>query len=123
MSWRPIHTAPGARDPGDAMPSGVAVEVPAPLTEQDEQVLHQLQHIGDPTAGGAPTHADYTTEERRNIERIRESMHITHDPRLAGTGAVLHLCAPDNRFIAPTTYPRVHRLQDRAKAQDRLMRR
>lgn len=114
--------APGARDPGDAVPPGVAVQSPAPLTEGDEQVLHQLQHIGDPTAGGAPPHADYTAEEKRNIERVREYMRITYDPKLASAEAVAHLCAPGNRFIAPTTFPDIHTLEQYAEAHGRLMR-
>lgn len=114
--------APGARDPGDAVPPGVAVEMPAPLTEQDERVLHQLQHIGDPTAGGAPPHAPYTAEERRSIERVRDFMRITHDPRLAGAEAVRHLCAPGSRLVAPTTFPGLRTLEDFAEAQRQLMR-
>ncbi|MBX6382615.1 MAG: ester cyclase [Acetobacteraceae bacterium] len=114
--------APGARDPGDAVPPGVAAEVPAPLTETDEQVLHQLQNVGDPTAGGAPPHAGYTAEERRNIERVREYMRIIFDPKLASGEAVAHLCAPGNRFIAPSTFPDIQTLEDYAEAHARLMR-
>ncbi len=34
------------RDPGDAVPPGVAVETPEPLNESDEQVKERLEDIG-----------------------------------------------------------------------------
>jgi hypothetical protein len=34
------------RDPGDAVPPGVAVKHPAPLTEHDREVLRQLEQMG-----------------------------------------------------------------------------
>lgn len=37
------------RDPGDAVPPGVAVRTPAPLSEQDRQVQEKLEHLGDET--------------------------------------------------------------------------
>ena len=33
------------RDPGDAVPPGVAAATPAPLTETDEAVLHTLEEM------------------------------------------------------------------------------
>lgn len=36
------------RDPGDAVPEGVAVEEPAPLTEHDKEVKRRLEELGSP---------------------------------------------------------------------------
>ena len=35
--------APGGRDPGDAVPPGVAVQSPAPLSAEDQAVLEKLE--------------------------------------------------------------------------------
>ncbi len=34
-------------DPGDAVPPGVAVQTPEPLTEEDEKVKETLEHLGE----------------------------------------------------------------------------
>ena len=39
--------AKGGRDPGDAVPPGVAVERPAPLTEQDQKAREKLERLGE----------------------------------------------------------------------------
>jgi hypothetical protein len=41
---------PKDRDPGDAVPSGVAVQHPAPLTEQEQAVKRKLEEM--PAAAG-----------------------------------------------------------------------
>ncbi len=48
-------------------------------------------------------------------------MRIAYPPGRAGAQAVAHLCAPGNRFIAPTTFPDVHTLEDYAEDHGRLM--
>lgn len=35
------------RDPGDAVPPGVAVQTPEPLSENDKKVQDKLNHLGD----------------------------------------------------------------------------
>ncbi len=35
------------RDPGDAVPPGVAVQTPTPLSENDKAVKEKLEHLGD----------------------------------------------------------------------------
>lgn len=35
------------RDPGDAVPPGVAPVEPVPLTDEDRKVLDKLEHLGD----------------------------------------------------------------------------
>ena len=35
------------RDPGDAVPPGVAVQTPEPLSENDKKVKEKLEHLGD----------------------------------------------------------------------------
>lgn len=35
-----------ARDPGDAVPEGVAVQEPAPLSEHDKAVKRRLENLG-----------------------------------------------------------------------------
>ena len=37
------------RDPGDAVPPGVAVQTPEKLSENDEKVKEKLEHLGDQT--------------------------------------------------------------------------
>ncbi len=48
------------RDPGDAVPPGVAPIEPVPLTAEDEQVREQLERLGDP--GQTPDEADEEVE-------------------------------------------------------------
>ena len=44
------------RDPGDAVPPGVAVRHPTPLTEHDREVKRKLEHLGpQPGASGKET--------------------------------------------------------------------
>lgn len=40
------------RDPGDAVPPGVAAATPTPLTETDEAVLHTLEELPKRTGRG-----------------------------------------------------------------------
>jgi hypothetical protein len=40
-----------ARDPGDAVPSGVAVQQPAPLTEQERAVKRKLEEMPSSSGG------------------------------------------------------------------------
>jgi predicted ester cyclase len=48
-------------------------------------------------------------------------MTIAYDPMRASAEAVRHLCAPDNRFIAPTTFPDVHTLEQYAEDHAKIM--
>jgi predicted ester cyclase len=63
----------------------------------------------------------YTAEERRNIELVTEYMNIAYDPKRASAKAVAHLCAPGNRFIAPTTFPDIHTLEEYAEDHGRIL--
>lgn len=56
-----------------------------------------------------------------NIELVREYMEISYAPGRASAQAVSHLCAPNNRFIAPTTFPGIHTLEAYADDHGRLM--
>jgi hypothetical protein len=42
---RRSETEPRPRDPGDAVPPGVAVETPAPLSPEDEAVREKLERL------------------------------------------------------------------------------
>jgi predicted ester cyclase len=64
---------------------------------------------------------DYTPEEKRNIELVKEYMSIAYDPSRASARAVAHLCAPGNRFIAPTTFPGVETLEEYAEEHAGIM--
>ena len=68
----------------------------------------------------AATH-DYTLDEQRNINIVSEYMELSYTPGRAGAHAVAHLCAPNNRFIAPTTFPGIHTLEEYAEDHGRLM--
>jgi predicted ester cyclase len=68
-----------------------------------------------------PSQQGYTPDEQRNIALAREYMKIAYAPGRASAQAVKHLCATDNRFIAPTTFPNVHALEDYAEDHGRLM--
>lgn len=69
-----------------------------------------------------PTPSDRTEpEESRNVELVKEYMLIAYDPRRASGEAVAHLCAPRNTFVAPTTFPNVHTLEQYADEHGRLM--
>jgi hypothetical protein len=43
------------RDPGDAVPEGVAVQDPAPLSEQDKAVKRRLEELGQTRPPGNET--------------------------------------------------------------------
>jgi len=62
-----------------------------------------------------------TPGEQQNTARVREYMEIAYAPGKASAAAVAHLCAPGNRFIAPTTFPDVHTLEEYAEDHGRLM--
>jgi len=62
-----------------------------------------------------------TPEEQRNLELVTDYMHIAYDPQRASAHAVEHLCAPGNEFIAPTTFPHVHSLEEYAEDHGKLM--
>jgi predicted ester cyclase len=64
---------------------------------------------------------DYTDEERKNVELVREYMRIAYTPGVASARAVAHLCAKKNRFIAPTTFPEVHTLEEYAEDHGQMM--
>lgn len=62
-----------------------------------------------------------TSEERHNMDIVGEYIEISYTPGRASAQAVAHLCAPENRFIAPTTFPGVHTLEEYAEDHGRLM--
>ncbi|MCI0153978.1 hypothetical protein [Dermacoccus nishinomiyaensis] len=48
-------------------------------------------------------------------------MRIAYTPGEASGDAVAHLCAPDNTFVGPTTFPGAHTLEQYADAHGELM--
>jgi predicted ester cyclase len=62
-----------------------------------------------------------TPQEQKNIDLVTEYMRIAYDPKRASARAVAHLCAPNNRFLSPTTFPDVHTLEQYAEAHGQLM--
>ncbi len=68
-----------------------------------------------------PALAGLTEEETRNVELAREYMRISYTPGKAGREAVVHLCAPGNIFTVPTTFPKVHTLEEYAEDHGKLM--
>ena len=67
------------------------------------------------------TNMNYTQEEQKNIELAKEYMLIAYDPKRASAKAVAHLCAQGNKFIAPTTFPGVHTLEEYAEDHAKIM--
>lgn len=63
----------------------------------------------------------HTEQEMNNIEVVKEYMLIAYDPKRASADAVRHLCAPNNRFIAPTTFPDVQSCEEYAEDHRKLM--
>jgi predicted ester cyclase len=61
------------------------------------------------------------SDQQYNLDLVREYMQIAYTPGRASASAVAHLCAPDNRFVAPTTFPGVHTLEEYAEDHGRLM--
>jgi predicted ester cyclase len=70
---------------------------------------------------GVMTPTASTPEEQQNAALVRQYMEIAYRPGKASAEAVAHLCAPGNRFIAPTTYPEVHTLEQYAEDHGKLM--
>nr|WP_322713599.1 ester cyclase [Nostoc sp. ChiSLP03a] len=64
---------------------------------------------------------NYTLQEQKNIELVKEYMQIAYDPKRASAEAVGYLCASNNRFIAPTTFPNVHTLEEYAQDHGEIM--
>ncbi len=67
------------------------------------------------------TSTEPTPEEQQNIALVRRYMEISYRPGQASAAAVADLCAPGNRFIAPTTFPKVHTLEEYAEDHGKLM--
>ena len=63
-----------------------------------------------------------TSLERINFKLVTEYMSIAYDPKRASAMAVRHLCAQDNQFIAPSTFPEVHTLEQYAEDHGKIMR-
>jgi predicted ester cyclase len=64
---------------------------------------------------------NYIPEEEHAMQLVKEYMTIAYDPKRASAAAVAHLCAPGNKFIAPTTFPDVHTLEQYAEDHGKLM--
>ncbi len=60
------------RDPGDAVPPGVAPQTPAPLTAEDEAVREQLELLGDPEVG--ETVEKTSDEQDAEVEAITQTV-------------------------------------------------
>lgn len=67
------------------------------------------------------TKESLTEKEKKNLELAHEYMRIAYTPGLGSAEAVAHLCAGENRFIGPTTFPGVHTLEGYADAHAELM--
>ena len=65
--------------------------------------------------------SDYSAEELRNIEVVTEYMQLAYSPGVASAQVVAHLCAPENQFIAPSTFPDIHTLEQYAEDHGKLM--
>jgi predicted ester cyclase len=63
----------------------------------------------------------HTKQELDHIEIIKEYMLITYDPKRASAHAVSDLCAPGNRFIAPTTCPEIQTVEQYTDEHGKLM--
>ncbi|HEY8611524.1 MAG TPA: hypothetical protein VIL69_09575 [Roseomonas sp.] len=44
----------GGHDPGDSVPSGVAPQEPAPLSEEEREVKRKLEQLGKQPGGAEP---------------------------------------------------------------------
>jgi len=64
---------------------------------------------------------NYIPEEQHAMDLVKEYMTIAYDPKRASAAAVAHLCAAENRFIAPTTFPETHTLEQYAEDHGKLM--
>ena len=62
-----------------------------------------------------------SSTEQKNIELVKEYMEISYSPKRASAKAVAHLCAPNNKFIAPTTFPGVNTLEEYAEDHAKVM--
>ncbi len=79
----------GDRDPGDAVPPGVAPIEPVPLTEEDEKVLEQLELLGDPDdgKGSADADADADAEVERMMQTVEPHSDAPSRSGITGTGS------------------------------------
>ncbi len=73
------------------------------------------------TDSSTSTTGHYQTQEKQNVEIVTEYMKIAYDPKKASAEAVSHLCAPNNKFIAPTTFPDAHTLEEYAEDHAKVM--
>jgi hypothetical protein len=58
--------------------------------------------------------------EEENIAVVKEYMRLAYSPKQASALAVASLCAPSNTFIAPTTFPDIHTLEEYAESHGEL---
>ena len=59
-----------------------------------------------------------TEQEKANLELAKEYMRIAYTPGEASADAVTHLCAPNNRFVGPTTFPGTETLEQYPELED-----
>jgi predicted ester cyclase len=55
------------------------------------------------------------------MRRCKAIRQMSNTPGRASTEAISHLCGPNNCFIAPTSFPDVHTLEEYAEGHARLM--
>ena len=77
----------GDRDPGDAVPPGVAPIEPVALTEEDEKVLEQLELLGDPDDEKGSAAADADAEVERMMQTVEPHSDAPSRSGITGTGS------------------------------------
>ncbi len=65
------------RDPGDAVPPGVAPQTPAPLTEHDKAVKQKLSHIGEDSS--AEAHPEENAKNDREVAAMSRTVQLHSD--------------------------------------------
>ena len=55
------------------------------------------------------------------MDLVREYMEIAYTPGKASAKAVAPLCAPDNKLIAPTTFPTARTLEEYAQVHGEML--
>ena len=64
----------------------------------------------------------FNDNELKNINLVNEYMQIAYSPQqCTGANSVKHLCADENKFIAPTTFPNVKNMLEYAEEHKKIM--
>ncbi len=68
------------RDPGDAVPPGVAPQTPPPLSSEDKQARENLKRMGRDAPSTSSPNDEAGLQADREVERMSQTVQPNSDP-------------------------------------------